>query len=159
MILLPLFGAFSAYCLQCSLPSVLNCLQCLLPSVVWRCRLGGRKGIRPLKNWVMVICLEQDADLHMALQMPLPLTVSCFSKIQIGFTFLVLAYPGSPGQRAIKRVCVCSSRGWLGSWVVSVLDSGVEGPGFKSQSWRCRVTVLGKLFTPVVPLFAKQKNW
>jgi len=55
----------------------------------------------------MVICLEQDADLHMALQMPLPLTVSCFSKIQIGFTFLVLAYPGSPGQRAIKRVCVC----------------------------------------------------
>ena len=39
--------------------------------------------------------------------MPLPLTVSCFSKIQIGFTFLVLAHPGSPGQRAIKRVCVC----------------------------------------------------
>jgi len=38
---------------------------------------------------------------------PLPLTVSCFSKIQIGFTFLVLAHPGSPGQRAIKRVCVC----------------------------------------------------
>jgi len=39
--------------------------------------------------------------------MPLPLTVSCSSKIQIGFTFLVLAHPGSPGQRAIKRVCVC----------------------------------------------------
>jgi len=39
--------------------------------------------------------------------MPLPLTVSCFSKIQIGFTFLVLAHPGSPGQRAVKRVCVC----------------------------------------------------
>jgi len=39
--------------------------------------------------------------------MPLPLTVSCFSKIQIGFTFLVLAYPGSPRQRAVKRVCVC----------------------------------------------------
>ena len=32
--------------------------------------------------------------------MPLPLTVSCFSKIQIGFTFLVPAHPGSPGQRA-----------------------------------------------------------
>jgi len=45
--------------------------------------------------------------LHMAQLMPLPLTVSCFSKIQIGFTFLVLAHPGSPGQRAIKRVCVC----------------------------------------------------
>ena len=45
---------------------------------------------------------------------------------------------------------------WLGSRVVSVLDSGAEGPGFKSQSRRCRVTVLGKLFTPVVPLFTKQ---
>jgi len=53
------------------------------------------------------ICLERGADLHMAQLMPLPLTVSCFSKIQIGFTFLVLAYLGSPGQRAIKRVCVC----------------------------------------------------
>ena len=39
--------------------------------------------------------------------MPLPLTVSCFSKIQIGFTFLVPVHPGSPGQRAIIRVCVC----------------------------------------------------
>ena len=48
----------------------------------------------------MVICLEQGADLHMAQLMPLPLTVSCFSKIQIGFTFLVLAHTGSPGQRA-----------------------------------------------------------
>jgi len=56
----------------------------------------------------MVVCLERCADLHMAQLMPLPLTVSCFSKIQIGFTFLVLAYPGSPGQRAIKRVCVVS---------------------------------------------------
>jgi len=41
--------------------------------------------------------------------MPLPLTVSCFSKIQIGFTFLVPAHLGSPGQRAVKRVCVCVS--------------------------------------------------
>ena len=38
--------------------------------------------------------------------MPLPLTVSCFSKIQIGFTILVPAHLGSPGQRAVKRVCV-----------------------------------------------------
>ena len=43
----------------------------------------------------------------MAQLMPLPLTVSCFSKIQIGFTFLVPAHPGSPGQRAVKQVCVC----------------------------------------------------
>ena len=55
----------------------------------------------------MVICLEQDADLHMVQLIPLPLTVCCFSKIQIGFTFLVPAHPGSPGQRAVKWVCVC----------------------------------------------------
>ena len=55
----------------------------------------------------MVICLERDADLLMAQLMPLPLTVSCFSKIQIGFTFLVPAHPGSPRKRAVKRVCVC----------------------------------------------------
>ena len=46
-----------------------------------------------------------------------------------------------------------------GSRVVSVLDSVAEGPGFKSQSRRCRVTVLGKLFTPIVPPFTKQQNW
>ena len=55
----------------------------------------------------MVICLELGADLRMAQLMPLPLTVSCFSEIQIGFAFLVPAHPGSPGQRAVKRVCVC----------------------------------------------------
>ena len=54
----------------------------------------------------MVICLEQGANLHIAQLMPLPLTVSCFSKIHIGLTFLLLAHPGSPGQRAIKRVYV-----------------------------------------------------
>jgi len=59
----------------------------------------------------VVICLERGADLHMAQLMPLPLTVSCFSKIQIGSTFLVPAHPGSPGQRAVKPVCgVCAPR-------------------------------------------------
>ena len=55
----------------------------------------------------VVICLDRDANLHMAQLMPLPLTVSCFSEIQIGFTFLVLAHPCSPGKRAVKRVSVC----------------------------------------------------
>ena len=55
----------------------------------------------------MVICLERGADFHMFQLMPLPLTISCFSKIQIGFTFLVPAHPGSPGKRAVKNVCVC----------------------------------------------------
>ena len=55
----------------------------------------------------MVICLELGADLHTSQLMPLQLTVSCFSRIQIGFTFLVPAHLGSPGQRAVKHVCVC----------------------------------------------------
>ena len=79
--------------------------------VLWRCWLGGRKSIRPVKNewWGagVVICLERGADLHMAQLMPRPLTVSCFRKIQIGFTFLLLVHLGSPGKTALKRVCVC----------------------------------------------------
>ena len=55
----------------------------------------------------MVICLEQGADLHIAQLMPLPLAVSCSSNIQSGFTFVVPAHPGSPGQRAVKWVCAC----------------------------------------------------
>ena len=68
---------------------------------------AGKMGGKMVRCW-RVICLEQGADLHMAQLMPLPLTVSYFSKIQIGFTFLVSAHPGSPGQRAVKRVCVCT---------------------------------------------------
>jgi len=68
----------------------------------------------------MVICLERVADLHMAQLMPLPLTVSCFSKIQIGFNFLVPAYLGSPGKRAVKRVCVCDH---------DVVNCAVDGAG------------------------------
>ena len=58
----------------------------------------------------MVVCLEQGADLHMAQLMPLPLTVSCFSKIQIGFTFLVPAHLCSHGKRAVKEVCVTHAK-------------------------------------------------
>jgi len=54
----------------------------------------------------VVICMELGADLHVAQLMPLPLTVSFFSEIQIGFTFLVSAHLGSPGKKAVKRVCV-----------------------------------------------------
>ena len=84
---------------------------CVLPSVLWHCWLGGKKGIWPVKNLsggvLVPLSVWRGADLHMAQLMPLPLTVSCFSKIQIGFTFLVLADPCSPGKRAVKRVCVC----------------------------------------------------
>ena len=62
-------------------------------------RQEGHPACKKTERWGagVVICLEQGADLHMAQLMPLPLTVSFFSKIQIGFTFLVPAHPGSPG--------------------------------------------------------------
>jgi len=71
-------------------------------------RQEGHPACKKTEWWVagMIICLERGADSHMAQLMLLPLTVSCFSKIQIGFTFLVPAHLGSPGKRAIKRVCL-----------------------------------------------------
>ena len=45
----------------------------------------------------MVICLERGVDVHIVQLMPLPLAVSCISKIQVDFTFLVPAHLGSPG--------------------------------------------------------------
>ena len=58
----------------------------------------------------MVICLERGADLHMAQLIPLPLTVSCFCKIQTDFTFLVLAYPVVQEKGPVNGcmyVCIC----------------------------------------------------
>jgi len=69
----------------------------------------------------VVICLGQGADLHMTQLMPLPLTVSCFSKIRIGFTFLVPTHPGSPGQRAIIRFCMCSCKELISILIVVLL--------------------------------------
>jgi len=57
--------------------------------------------------------------------MPLPLTVSCFTEIQTGITILVPAHPGSPGQRAVKRVCVCVCSQ---TDITSTWTSGVVGP-------------------------------
>ena len=75
----------------------------------------------------MVICLEQGADLHTDHLIPLPLTVSCFSKIQIGFTFVVPAHPGSPRQTG---VCVCVTYSQLSSVVRCQWMEGY--PGYKS---------------------------
>jgi len=104
----------------------------------------------------MVICLERGADLHMAQLMPPPLTVSYFSKILISFTFLVPADLGSPGQRAVKRVCVCvcsSSRSSLldtfavlcvvcwrsgqsvGLATLNVAGSNLGRSAFRQQPW------------------------
>jgi len=81
----------------------------------------GHLACKKLEWWVLawLSVWSEGVDLHMAQLMPLPLTVSCFSKIQIGFTFLVPVHPGSPGKRAIKRVCVC----------VCVQGQVLTGPG------------------------------
>jgi len=82
------------------------CLQCF-DAVGWAA--GRASGLEKTEWWGagVVVCLEKGADLHMSQLMPLLLTVSCFSKIQIDFTFLVPAHLGGPGKRAVKRVCVC----------------------------------------------------
>jgi len=67
---------------------------------------GRASGLYKLSGGVLVNCLELGADLHMAQLMPLPLTVSCFSKTQIGFAFLVPAHPVNRGKRVVKRVCM-----------------------------------------------------
>jgi len=87
-------------------------LQCF-DTVGWAA--GRASGLQETEWWGsgVVICLERGADLHAAQLMPLPLTVYCFSKIQIGFTFLVPAQLGSPGKRAVKRVCVAAVAYWL----------------------------------------------
>jgi len=107
-------------CLQC------YCLQCF-DTVVGR--QEGRPACKKTERWGagMVICLEQGSDLHMAQRIPLPLTVSCFSKIQIGFTFLVPAHPGSPRQRAVKRMCVCTR--------CCVFTAQMWALGCKNQEW------------------------
>ena len=85
----------------------MKCLQCFTLLVG---RQEGHPTCKKAERWGagVVICLEQGADLHVAQLMPLPLTVSCFSKIQIGFAFLVPAHLGNPGKGPLNGcVCVC----------------------------------------------------
>ena len=89
-----------------------------VPSVLWRCWLGGRKGIWPVKNWVVGCwrgCLGWGADLYIAQQMPLPLTISCSSKSRLVLPFLVLPFwylltrvvPDKFQKSSKTIVCVC----------------------------------------------------
>ena len=93
------------------------------------------------------------------------ITVRHFTNHISGHSNAIGRVRSSVCQRLKSRVSVSNGEaggsvaGWLGSRVVSFLDSGAEGPGFKSQPRRCRVTVLGKLFAPIVPLFTKHRNW
>jgi len=71
---------------------------------------------------------------HMAQLMPLPLTVSCSSKIQTGFTFVVPAHPGSPGQGAVKRMCVC-----VLLWKSIVLPTNKKYHGTSAVNYRRKI--------------------
>jgi len=71
--------------------------------------LVGRQEGHPACKKTEWLSVWSEVAQHMAQLMPLPLTVSCFSKIQIDFTFLVPVHLGSPGQRAVKRVYVYDS--------------------------------------------------
>ena len=88
------------------LSGTISAFSALTLMVGWQ---EGHPACKKTEQWGagVVICLERDADLHMAQLMLVPLAVSCFSKIQIGFTFLVLAHLSR--KRAVKRVCVCVS--------------------------------------------------
>ena len=92
----------------------------------------------------MVICLGRGANLHMVQLMPLPLTVSCFSKIQIGFSFLVPAHLGSPGKRGVKRVMMNKLRIGRGCGLAggnqAVPPRAVEISGRRSTKERRRTT-------------------
>jgi len=89
-----------------------------VPSVLWHCWLGGRKGIQPVKNWVVgccvVMCLGQGADLRMVQLRPLSLTISCSSKCRLVLPFwcrLTWVVPDEVqrGRKIVACVCVCYS--------------------------------------------------
>ena len=112
----------------------------------------------------MVICLERGADLHMAQLMPLPLNVSCFSKIQIGFTFTVPAHLGSSGKGLLNRcVCVCAFSaltlllGWQEGHPACKKLSGGGWHGYLSRA-RCRLAYNPADATATHRLFGSVKS-
>ena len=96
-----------------------NVLYTELDDYLWR-----RKGIRTVKNWAVGCWHGYLSGVRCRLAyvqlMPLPLTVSCFSKIRIGFTFLVPAHLGNPGKGAVKRVCVSQLNTLCSKWQVKI---------------------------------------
>ena len=123
----------------------------VLETVLWRCWLGGRKGIRPVKNWV-VGCwrgyLGWGADLHVAQQMPLPLTVSCSSKFRLvlpswflPFWYLltwVVPDKFQKSSKTIVHVCVLETEKIIkGNW-----KTKIENLRSNSNSWESAESVL-----------------
>ena len=94
-----------------------KCSQKFMPSVLWRCWLGGRKGtgLKKLSGGMLAWSSGWNADLHMAQQMPLPLTISCSSKSRLVLPFLVLPFwylftrvvPNKFQKSGKTTVCVC----------------------------------------------------
>ena len=120
-----------------------------VPSVHWCCLVGRQEEHPACKKLTggragMVICLKQGADLCMAQLVPLPLTVSCFSKIQIGFTFLVPAHLGSPRKGPLNG-CVCVCAWWTGApiWTTCL---GLPCDTGRPVNWTCVLWI-----APVVP--------
>ena len=106
------------------------------------------------------MCTPSNTDFWATASLPPPNSISISSAVlQTKILSLRLLIFLNGWEFLIRITHAYIALGWLGSRVVSVLDSSAEGPGFKSQPRRCRVTVLGKLFTPIVPLFTKQQNW
>ena len=103
------------------------------PSVLWRCWLGGRKGIRPVKTewWGagVVICLERGADLHTAQLMPLPLTTLSLASVNFRLVLpfwyrLTRIVP----EKGPLNGCVC-----IFQWTISELLCYFQG------DWMCQV--------------------
>ena len=87
------------------MPSLLGAFSAL--TLLLR-RQEGHPACKKTEWWSagMVVCVEWGADLHMSQLVPLPLAVSCFGKMQIGFTFLAPAHPAGPGKGPLNGVCL-----------------------------------------------------
>ena len=144
----------------------------ILAECIWSCWLGGRKGIRPVKNWV-VGCWHgylSGARCRLAYG-PADATVthSCFSEIQIGFAFLAPAHPGSTGKRAVKRVCVCVTFSVTDKTVLSVLPPKLISWHVQWWFWKIIFDQAGDWITPMtgrvstvgvfVPILASSREY
>ena len=117
----------------------------------------GHPACKKLSGGVLAwLSLELGADLHMAQLMPLPLTVSCFSKIQIGFTFLVPAHPVSPGQRAVKwGVCVCVCMQILAAAAAAAHNRAARAAATSIKS-TTPATEAGSIQRPLLPVIKRE---
>jgi len=134
--------------------------------VLWHCWLGVRKSIRPVKNWVMRCwCSYLSAEMCRlfaygpadATASQTPSSLALFkSRLVLPFWYwLTQVVLGKPWRGRETGVVLCMGgmvAKWLACWTQVQKGLGLN------QSECCRVTVLGKLFTPTVPLFTKQQN-